>query len=74
MVNALGVAGAIEEIELLADLKALLERERDRGGSAATLLERLLTDATWPCKANMRTRLHEDDTYIDIPNPLHGVR
>jgi len=74
VVNALGVAGAIEEMVLLADLKALLERERDRGGASATLLERLLTDATWPCKANMRTRLHEDDTYIDIPNPLHGVR
>ena len=74
VVNALGVAGAIEEVELLRDLKALLERERDRGDSAATLLERLLTAPTWPCKAQMRTGLHEEDTYIQIPNPLHGVR
>lgn len=74
VINALGVAGAIEEIELLADLKALLERERERGDDAATLLQRLLTAPTWPCKAQMRTRLNEEDTYVQIPNPLHGVR
>ena len=73
VINALGVAGAIEEIDLLGDLKALLERERDRGDSAATLLDRLLTAPTWPCKAQMRTGLHDEDTYIQIPNPLHGV-
>ncbi|HWI09562.1 MAG TPA: IucA/IucC family protein [Solirubrobacteraceae bacterium] len=74
VINALGVAGAIAEIELLRDLKALLERERDRGDRAATLLERLLTAPTWPCKAQMRSGLHEEDTYIELPNPLHGVR
>jgi siderophore synthetase component len=74
VINALGVAGAIEEIELLADLKALLQREHERGDSAATLLHRLLTSPTWPCKAQMRTRLHEEATYIQLPNPLHGVR
>ncbi|MGH2944225.1 MAG: IucA/IucC family C-terminal-domain containing protein, partial [Solirubrobacteraceae bacterium] len=75
VINALGVAGAIEELELLGELKTLLRRERERGGHAATLLERLLTDATWPCKAHLRTRLHdEEDMYIQIPNPLHGVR
>jgi spermidine-citrate ligase len=74
VINALGVAGLIEEIVLLGDLKALLERELERGGHAATLLERLLNDATWPCKANMRTRLHEEAQYVQIPNPLHGVR
>jgi len=74
VINALGVAGHVEEIVLLGDLKALLERERERGGHTATLLERLLTDATWPCKANMRTRLHEEPQYVQIPNPLHGVR
>ena len=31
VVNALGVAGAIDERELLGDLRALLERERARG-------------------------------------------
>jgi siderophore synthetase component len=74
VINALGVAGAIEEVDLLGDLKALLVRERERGDSAATLLGRLLTDPTWPCKAKMRTGLHDSDQYVQIPNPLHGVR
>jgi spermidine-citrate ligase len=74
VINALGVAGAIEEIELLGDLKALLQREHDRGDSATTLLQRLLTAPTWPCKAQMRTGLNDETTYIEIPNPLHGVR
>ena len=74
VINALGVARVIDEIVLLGDLKALLERERERGGRAAALLDRLLTAPTWPCKAHMRTRLHNDvDRYIQIPNPLHGV-
>jgi spermidine-citrate ligase len=74
VINALGVAGAIEESELLGDLKALLRREHERGDNAATLLERLLTAPTWPCKAQMRTGLNEETTYIQLPNPLHGVR
>ena len=76
VINALGVAGLVEELVLLGDLKALLERERATGGVGATaLLDRLLDDPTWPCKAKMRTRLHNDvDRYVQIPNPLHGVR
>ncbi|CAN5260877.1 IucA/IucC family siderophore biosynthesis protein [soil metagenome] len=74
VINALGVAGAIAEIELLGDLKALLQREHERGDNAATLVQRLLTAPTWPCRAQMRTRMNEEDTYIQIPNPLHGVR
>ncbi len=75
VINALGVAGHVEEIVLLADLKALLRAERERGGGATALLDRLLDDATWPCKAKLRTRLHNDvDRYVQIPNPLHGVR
>jgi siderophore synthetase component len=74
VINALGVAGAIEESELLGDLKALLRREHDRGDNAATLLQRLLTAPTWPCKAQMRTGLNDEATYIELPNPLHGVR
>jgi siderophore synthetase component len=71
IINALGVAGIIDEIVLLSDLKALLERERD---SSAALLGRLLDDSTWPCLAKMHTRLHNDvDRYVQIPNPLHGV-
>lgn len=77
IVNALGVAGLVDEIVLLGDLKALLvsERERDGGSDEATaLLARLLDDATWPCKAHLRTRMHNDvDRYVQIPNPLHGV-
>ena len=74
VINALGVAGAIDEIELLGDLKALLQRQHDRADDAATLLHRLLSAPTWPCRAQMRTRLNEEATYIQIPNPLHGVR
>lgn len=75
VINALGVAGHVEEIVLLADLKALLERERAGGEGSEGLLDRLLDDPTWPCRANMRTRMHNDvDRYVQIPNPLHGVR
>lgn len=75
VINALGVAGCVEEIVLLGDLKALLERERERDGHARLLLDRLLTDSSWPCRANLRTRLHDErDMYVQIPNPLHGVR
>jgi siderophore synthetase component len=78
VINALGVAGQVEELVLLGDLKALLERERSAAGEgtdARALLDRLLDAPTWPCKAKMRTRLHNDvDRYVQIPNPLHGVR
>ena len=76
VVNALGIAGAVDEMVLLGDLRELLQRERERGGRyPATLLDRLLDDAWWPTKADMRTRLHdEQDLYVQIPNPLHGVK
>jgi siderophore synthetase component len=84
VINALGVAGAIDEVVLLGDLKALLEAERERGGTyPATLLDHLLDDATWPCKGNLTTRMHDIDerigegsehaSYVKILNPLHGV-
>jgi siderophore synthetase component len=74
VINALGVAGQVEEIVLLGDLKKLLESERAGGEGATALLDRLLDDPTWPCRANMRTRMHNDvDRYVQIPNPLHGV-
>jgi siderophore synthetase component len=75
VINALGVAGLVEEIVLLGDLKALLERERAAAEGTTAMLDRLLDGATWPCRANMTTRMHNDvDRYVDIPNPLHGVR
>ena len=85
VVNALGVAGVAGEHVLLGDLRALLERERARaranaGGYPATLLDRLLDDLMWPCKANLRTRVHDMDeltgdiatqsVYVRIANPL----
>ena len=85
VINALGVAGCGDERELLRDLRALLESERAqaRGGRyPATLLDRLLDDATWPCKANLLTRIDDLDelagdfsaqsVYVTIPNPLRA--
>ena len=69
---------------LLADLRRLLEAERAAGGRyPATLLDRLLDDDRWPCKANLATRLHDLDelvgdiatqsVYVTVPNPLNGL-
>jgi siderophore synthetase component len=84
VINALGVAGTVDETTLLGDLKALLAGERERGGRyPATLLDRLLDGATWPCKGNLQTRMHDLDElagdidaraiYVELLNPLHGV-
>lgn len=85
VVNALGVAGVADERGLLGDLRALLERERARALQhgpryPVTLLDHLLDDVLWPCKANLRTRLHDMDeltgdiatqsVYVRIANPL----
>jgi siderophore synthetase component len=76
VVNALGIAGVVDEMVLLGDLHELLTRERQRGGRyPATLLDRLLDDAWWPTRADLLTRLHNgSDMYVKIPNPLHGVK
>lgn len=84
VVNALGVAGCVDERTLLAHLRAVLERERARGARyPATLLDRLLDDPRWPCKGNLRTRIGDLDelagdfesqsVYVSIPNPLRGL-
>jgi siderophore synthetase component len=75
VINALGVAGFVSEQVLLGDLKALLERERERGGRyPATLLDRVLNEPTWRCEAPLRRRLEDkDDLFITIANPLHGL-
>jgi spermidine-citrate ligase len=83
VIDALGAGGCIDETVLLGDLRAVLERERARGGRYPhTLLDRLLDDDRWPCKANLRTRIHDMDelvgdiatqsVYVTIPNPLRA--
>lgn len=84
----LGVANALgqcaDEGVLLADLRRVLEIERKDGGRyPATLLDRLLDDPTWPCKANLLTRANDMDelvgdiadqsVYVTVPNPLVGL-
>ncbi|MFA4929868.1 MAG: IucA/IucC family protein, partial [Patulibacter sp.] len=81
VVGAFGMAGLVDERILLADLRAVIEREREIGGRyPATLLDRLLDDERWPCKANLRTRIDDLDelvgdiadqsVYGSIANPL----
>jgi siderophore synthetase component len=81
VIDALAAGGCIDEAVLLSYLRAVLERERARGGRYPhTLLDRLLDDDTWPCKANLRTRLNDMDelvgdiaeqsVYVRLPNPL----
>jgi siderophore synthetase component len=83
VVNALGTC--VEEGLLLADLKHVLTDERARGGRYPTsLLDRLLDDDRWPCKANLLTRANDMDelvgdiasqsVYVTLPNPLRGEK
>ena len=64
VVNALGVAGLHRRARAAAR-PAGAARARARAGAGgrypATLLDRLLDDATWPCKANLRTRVDDLD-------------
>ena len=82
VVDALGPC--IDEEVLLGDLRRELIEQRDRPGRyPATLLDRLLDDERWPCKANFLTRANNMDelvgdiasqsVYVSIPNPLRGV-
>ncbi|WP_116949451.1 IucA/IucC family protein [Jiangella endophytica] len=82
VINALGPS--VDENVLLGDLRRVLTEERSRGGRyPATLLDRLLDDERWPCKANLLTRAHDMDelvgdistqsVYVTLPNPLLGV-
>ena len=84
VINALGVAGCVDEAVLLGDLRRLLEAERARDTRyPLTLVDHVLDDRRWPCKGNLRTRLHDMDelvgdiatqsVYVAVPNPLVGV-
>lgn len=84
VIDQLGLDGVADERELLGVLRDRLERERQIGGRYPhTLLDRLLDDERWPCKGNLRTRLHDLDelvgdiatqsVYDTIPNPLRAA-
>ncbi len=75
IINALGVAGFVDERVLLGDLRDLLERERERGGRyPTTLLDRVLDGATWRLESTLRRGLEQDDElFVMVPNPLHGL-
>ncbi|MEH3055419.1 MAG: hypothetical protein PGN13_15680 [Patulibacter minatonensis] len=81
VIGALGGAGLVNERVLLGDLAAVIADERERGGRyPATLLDHLLGDERWPCKANLRTRIRDLDelvgdiadqsVYVTISNPF----
>jgi siderophore synthetase component len=73
VINALGVAGLVDERVLLGDLRELLERERG-GRHPAALLDRLLDEPTWRCDAPLRRRLEDKDgLFATIANPLLGL-
>ncbi|WP_354699361.1 hypothetical protein DSM112329_05075 [Paraconexibacter sp. AEG42_29] len=80
-IDTLVLDGCADGPELLAVLRDTLADERRQGGRYPhTLLDRLLDDERWPCKGNLRTRLHDMDelvgdiatqsVYGTIPNPL----
>ncbi len=86
VISALGLAELADEAELLRDLRAVLERERERASAAryrATIFDRLLDDPTWDVKGNLRTRLEDFDelaggtansnVFVSILNPLRTI-
>ena len=81
VINAFGSAGLADERDLLAVLRAELERARDRyDRPSSSLLDPLLESPTVPCKANLLTRfrgldelendIENQSVYTDIANPL----
>ena len=83
VIDALGPC--VDEEVLLGDLRRELAEQRSKPGRyPATLVDRLLDDDRWPCKANLLTRANDMDelvgdiaeqsVYVSIPNPLRGVR
>ncbi|QIB76088.1 IucA/IucC family siderophore biosynthesis protein [Halogeometricum borinquense] len=80
VINALGVAGLVDETALLEDLRAELDYFAGYEPPASTLVTDLLEEPTVPCKGNLRTRLEgrdelaasleEESVYVDIENPL----
>jgi len=74
VVNALGFAGLADEAVLLADLRDVLERERERAAGPTTVLDGLLDAPTWQLRAGLRRCLEDqDDLFTTIANPLHGI-
>lgn len=80
VINALGVAGVVDERALLEDLRDELSELREFEPAESSLVSALLDQRQIPCKGNLRTRfegrdelafdLEEESTYVDIENPL----
>ncbi|WP_135536048.1 IucA/IucC family protein [Halostella pelagica] len=80
VVNALGVAGLVDESALLADLRSELEALREFEPPASEFVSALLTDERIPCKGNLLTRfegldelegsLENQSVYVEIENPI----
>ncbi|XVH31699.1 IucA/IucC family protein [Haloferacaceae archaeon DSL9] len=80
VINALGVAGLVDERELLSALRATLEDLQAVDHEDSSLLSDLLSAPRLPCKANLLTRfrgmdelvgsLDAQSVYTDIPNPI----
>lgn len=80
VINTLGVAGLVDERDLLASLRATLADLRSVDRPSSSLLSELLDARRIPCKANLKTRfrgmdeltgsLENQSVYTEIPNPL----
>nr|WP_303650350.1 IucA/IucC family protein [Halalkalicoccus sp. NIPERK01] len=80
VINALGVAGLVDERRVLSLLRAELESLREFDRPESSLLESLLSERRLPCKANLLTRaegmdelvgdLEDQSVYAEVPNPL----
>lgn len=80
VINALGVAGIVDERILLESLRDELLELREFEPAESSLVSALLEKRQIPCKGNLRTRfegrdelafdLEEESTYVDIENPL----
>lgn len=80
VINALGVAGFVDERDLLASLRATLTDLQAVDRPSSSLLSELLDARRLPCKANLKTRfrgmdeltgsLETQSVYTEVPNPL----
>lgn len=84
LVNAFGVAGLVDERDLLAELRSTLEELAQEAPESSALIPSLLHYRKLSGKANLLTRLHDMDelvgdletqsVYVQTDNPLAEVR